>query len=263
MRVEHALLAGLIVLVAWLAVYARWMKMVYRQRGLLGAWPIRRAALHEVSERFRADVLGPGFAAEVTMIGRGPIMATGATSDVEAWVLGVLAKDAMEMFEFGTATGRTSYLWARNSPSGARIATLTLAPGQAGAYRRGSGDAAADTAAALAESRFDRFLYEGSDVAGKVTQLFGDSKSFDETPWLERCDLVFVDGSHARSYVESDTARALRMVKPGGLVLWHDYSPLTPGVFRTLNRLRRRLQLVHLGGTTLVAWRRPAGGGDA
>jgi hypothetical protein len=50
----------------------------------------------------------------------------------------------------------------------------------------------------------------------------------------------------------------MRMVKPGGLVLWHDYGPGCHGVFRALNELSRRLPLVHVAGTTLVAWRRPA-----
>jgi hypothetical protein len=67
-----------------------------------------------------------------------------------------------------------------------------------------------------------------------------------------RLDLVFVDGSHARSYVESDSRKALRMVRPGGIVFWHDYSGprRTPGVFASLNALAREMPLVHIGGTT-------------
>jgi hypothetical protein len=75
--------------------------------------------------------------------------------------------------------------------------------------------------------------------------------------------VVFVDGSHAYSYVVSDTAKALRMVRPGGLVLWHDYSPECPGVFRALNELTARLPLVHIAGTTLVACRMDVRAGDS
>jgi hypothetical protein len=53
----------------------------------------------------------------------------------------------------------------------------------------------------------------------------------------------------------SDTSKALSMVRPGGLVLWHDYSPECPGVFRALNELARRVSLLHIRGTTLVAFR--------
>ncbi len=259
-------LAGLLVLgalAAWLARYARRMKLLYRQRGLFFAYPIPKAHLHEISDRFRATSLGPTAAAEATIVGHGPIMAPGATTDTEAWVLAVLARDARAMFEFGTATGRTTYAWARNSPSDATIATLTLAPDQHATYRAATEDGVRETRAALDESRFDTFLYTGTDVAHKVTQLSGDSKAFDEGPYEGTCDLVFVDGSHALSYVRSDSAKALRMVKPGGLVLWHDYTPLVPGVFTVLNELARELPLVHLRGTALVAYRRPPEGAGA
>ena len=96
----------------------------------------------------------------------------------------------------------------------------------------------------------------------KVEQLFGDSKELDTTPWAGQCDLVFVDGSHAYSYVMSDSAKALDLVRPGGLVLWHDYAgPLhSPGVYRALNELAQRLPIVRIAGTSLAAYRRP---GDA
>ena len=46
-------------------------------------------------------------------------------------------------------------------------------------------------------------------VAGKVEQLFADSKTLDVSPWAGQCDLVFVDGSHAYSYVVSDSEKVL------------------------------------------------------
>ncbi|MEO8562051.1 MAG: hypothetical protein ABI601_08260 [bacterium] len=69
-----------------------------------------------------------------------------------------------------------------------------------------------------------------------------------------------LDGSHAYSYVVSDSERAIELVAPGGLVLWHDYAGPrhAPGVYRALNELSARLPLVRLEGTTLVAYRRPS-----
>ena len=98
----------------------------------------------------------------------------------------------------------------------------------------------------------------GTAVEPKVQQLFGDSKAFDETPYVSACDLIFVDGSHAYSYVLSDSRKALRMVKPGGVILWHDYvGPEEEGVFRGLNELARELPLVHVEVTTFIAYRKP------
>lgn len=38
-----------------------------------------------------------------------------------------------------------------------------------------------------------------------------------------RVGAVFVDGDHGRKAVEHDTALARLIVKPGGIIVWHDY----------------------------------------
>jgi len=79
---------------------------------------------------------------------------------------------------------------------------------------------------------------------------------FNAEPYKHHFDLIFVDGSHAASYVRSDSEKALAMLAPGGLLLWHDYSPLMPGVWNTLNALHQSgTKLHHIRGTTLVAHR--------
>jgi hypothetical protein len=230
-----------------------------KQQNVFSKWPVRRIRVQELDPVFATGALGPSLDTEVSLVaGVDLVPVVGGTSDLEAWILAVLSKRARLMFEFGTASGRTSYLWARNSPSGARIVTLTLSPTETSAYRREEGDAESDTRNALDESRFSSFYYTGTAVASKITQLYGDSKVFDERPWESQCDLVFVDGSHARSYVESDSRKALRLARPGGMVLWHDYrGPSLPGVYETLNALARELPLVHIAGTSLVAYRKP------
>ncbi len=222
-------------------------------------WVIPAISLDVLDPVFAPGPYGASLETEVAFVGRGPIAVPGGTSDAEAWVLAVLAKQARTMFEFGTCTGKTSYLWARNAPSGARVVTLTLAPTQQADYTAASGDDTTDTKFALQESAFEQFLYTGTPYADAVTQLYGDSKQFDESPWLDWADLVFVDGSHAQSYVESDSAKAMRIVRPGGLVLWHDYAGPrhAPGVYTALNALSQRVPLQHVRGTTFVVWRRP------
>jgi predicted O-methyltransferase YrrM len=231
-----------------------------KQRNVFGEWPIARVKPESVDPGFQPGPFGPSLDTEVAFVGRGPYVVDGGTSDAEAWVLAVLARRAKLMFEFGTCTGKTAYLWARNSPPDARVVTLTLAPENVASYRRESTDDASDVEFALRESTHTDFLYSTSAVAGKVEQLFGDSKTVDVSPWKGRCDLVFVDGSHAYSYVVSDSEKALELLAPGGLVLWHDYAGPrhAPGVYRALNELSQRIPLVRIEGTTLVAHRRPA-----
>lgn len=228
-----------------------------RQRGLFGRWPIPRVPIEALDPRFTPDALGPTLAAEVRFIGRGSVMVPGGTSDTEASILAVLATDALRMFEFGTGTGKTAYLWARNQPKVGRVTTLALAPAQLADYQVADSDDAFAEAHARSESAFTHFRYSGTDAEVQIEQLFGDSKRFDETAYVGSCDVVFVDGSHAFSYVMSDSAKALQMVKPGGVILWHDYNSATTGVFRALNTLAKVVPLMHLRGTDLVAYRRP------
>ena len=235
-------------------------RAVRKQRNLFGEWPIRRVLPEVVDPVLRPGPFGPTRDTEVAFIGRGPYVVDGGTSDAEAWILAVLAKRARTMFEFGTCTGKTAYLWARNSPPDARVITVTLAPDHLADYRQEATDDPTDVQFALKESSHTEFLYSGTSVAGKVEQLFADSKTLDVSPWAGQCDLVFVDGSHAYSYVVSDSAKALELVAPGGLVLWHDYAGPrhASGVFRALNELAQKIPLVRIEGTTLVAYRKPA-----
>lgn len=230
-----------------------------KNRGVLTRWPIPQVPVQEIDPVFAPGPLGPSIETEALLIaGVDLIRVVGSTSDTEAWILAVLSKRARLMFEFGTASGRTAYLWARNSPADARVVTLTLKPEHVREYQRQSGDADFDVRNALQESAFTTFYYTGTPVESKVIQLYGDSKTLDETPWAGQCDLVFIDGSHARSYVESDSRKALRLVRSGGLVLWHDYrGPRLPGVFAALNMLAKELPLKLIAGTSLVVYRAP------
>ena len=231
-----------------------------KQHNLLGAWPIAAVSPEQIDPVFQPGPFGPGRETEVAFVGRGPYVVEGGTSDAEAWILAVLSRRARQLFEFGTCTGKTAYLWARNAPDDARVVTLTLAPGERADYSAERTDDPTDVEFALKESAFTEFLYSRSGVEHKVEQLFGDSKALDVAPWEGQCDIVFVDGSHAYSYVVSDSEKALRLVKPGGLVLWHDYAGPrhASGVYRALNELATRLPLSRIQGTTLVAYRRPA-----
>jgi hypothetical protein len=253
------LLVLLLGLVLWTGIYALKVRAERHQRGLFRRWPIRTVELHEFDPVFTPGAFGPGVHTEVAFIGRGNLHVPGGTSDAEAWILAVLSRHSRALFEIGTATGKTAYLWARNAPAEAEIVTITLAPEQLEGYTRERGDRRKDVRRAHIESAFTRFLYTGTPAEPRITQLFGDSKDFDESPYAGRFDLIFVDGSHAYSYVKSDSRKALRMCAPGGVILWHDYRGprRSGGVFRALNELARELPLVHLSGTAFVAYRKP------
>ena len=227
----------------------------FRQTSLFGDWPIQKVEVDQFDARFQMERQGPSKDTEITFIGSHGTQ--GSISDFETWILCNVAKNTKNIFEFGTFTGKTTYLLAKNAPADAKVFTLTLSPNDISAYKVSNKDSKADTKAAIGESIFNDFYYTNHPVSTKITQLFADSKAFDETPYVGKIDLIFIDGSHAHSYVESDTKKALRMIKPGGIIFWHDYRGpnRAPGVFETLNTFRKTLKLVHIAGTRLVAYK--------
>ena len=232
-------------------------KQSFRQENLWSSWAIKKVRIDEFDDSFKPERQGPSKDTEILFIGS--FGTQGSTSDFETWILCTIAKSAQNIFEFGTFTGKTTYLLAKNSPKTAKVVTLTLSPEEITTYTKSKEDNQKDTKAALQESIFNQFYYSNTPVEHKVEQLFIDSKKFDERPYFKKFDLIFIDGSHAESYVESDSKKAFQMVKPGGVVLWHDYRgpDRAPGVYNTLNKLSKTMDLVHIAGTSLVAYRAP------
>ena len=139
------------------------------------------------------------------------------------------------VFEIGTSTGRRTALMAMNMADDAKIFTLDLPP-----------DADLPEHASdlhlIAESKHSvgKHFRETRWFGGKISQLFGDSKTFDYAPYRDSIDLVFIDGSHTHEYAASDTVHACEMIRRGGVILWHDYeSERTEyGVNTVVDRLR-------------------------
>ena len=75
------------------------------------------------------------------------------------------------------------------------------------------------------------------ELSHKVTFLRSDSAKFDTTPYLNSMDLVFVDGAHSYEYVKNDTEKGLEMLRPGGIIAWHDCTPSHPDVVKYLKTL--------------------------
>ena len=70
------------------------------------------------------------------------------------------------------------------------------------------------------DSRFNFFLNRG---ASRKQIPISDSAKFDPTPYESKMDLVFVDGAHSADYVRNDSEKGWRMLRPGGVLVWHDF----------------------------------------
>jgi len=96
-------------------------------------------------------------------------------------------------------------------------------------------------------------LYREAGLGHRVCQIFCDSQAWDTSNYpAEFFDMVFVDGSHITDIVMNDTMKSMAMLRPGGLILWHDYYPrdyeggevseVVQGVSSAIDALRPRLE---------------------
>lgn len=55
--------------------------------------------------------------------------------------------------------------------------------------------------------------------------------------YLEVCDAVFIDGDHSQAVVTHESYLASVLVRPGGIICWHDYNNPAVEVTQTLDGL--------------------------
>lgn len=58
-----------------------------------------------------------------------------------------------------------------------------------------------------------------------VTQLEGDSRTFDYAGLNKKFDIIFIDGNHHHDFVVSDTKKVFEnLIHENSIVVWHDYA---------------------------------------
>jgi len=69
-------------------------------------------------------------------------------------------------------------------------------------------------------------LVHEAGLGHRLCQIYCDSRKWDAANLPDGFfDSVLVDGGHGLDVVSSDTRHALRLVRSGGLIMWHDYCP--------------------------------------
>jgi len=165
-------------------------------------------------------------------------------------------RSPQRLLEIGTFDGNTTLQMALNCPDNAIIHTIDL---PAGEFETTAPVLESDLQF-MADERKQIRKFQGSSVAHKVRQHFGDSTNFDFSKFTEEglLDVIFVDGGHSYACVKSDTQNALNSLSDNGCILWHDFTPHFGGVFQFLLELSKTLPLVHIEGTNLVIYTKEA-----
>lgn len=229
--------------------------LVWRHRALLAADPGGAAALAPVPCPVFVPVVDP-VALDAEMgwrpdgwldeFDRAKGYLTRKMETDDAVILAHLYRAARPMrhLEFGTWEGFGASLCAANCD--AEIWTLNLAQGEpradggpAYSMVRDAAEVAriGDATPVLIDDNgqpiyqtdagaFIGWRYRAAGYAGRVHQILVDSTQWDSTDLASASfDTVLVDGGHDMAAVVSDTNHALRLLRPGGLMIWHDFCP--------------------------------------
>jgi hypothetical protein len=155
------------------------------------------------------------------------------------------------VFEIGTMNGYTALHFALNSPPDARVYTLDL-PND-GSQMPQLPTTLIDDLHIDGHESYRRYSFENNAAESKITCLFGDSATFDYSPYEKRVDLFFIDGSHSYEYVRSDTLNGLNCCHPGSVIAWHDFGRVgVNGVSRFLMEFSRRAPVYAVPGGSLA-----------
>lgn len=134
--------------------------------------------------------------------------------ELETLVALVRSVRPRHMIEFGVNVGRTAKAIMANVDGIERYTGIDVAPGYVPAKAVQRNEVPAHPGELVAaDPRFELVVRPRGSL---------DLTTADLAP----CDAAFIDGDHGREAVMHDTALARALVRPGGIIVWHDYQEL-------------------------------------
>lgn len=187
-----------------------------------------------VPEKQIGDLFEGGDVAEVVMLPRLIRSHKWAMPEHELLVLGAIANilSPRLIVEFGTFRGGSTLAMASNSASDSRVITIDLDPKLRKVHEHGTG---------VGLSEFDvGCLFRNTRFSSRIEQRFANSVEFVDNDLVGKADLILVDADHTYEFARRDTEKAMQFLKPGGTIVWHDYTwepqnSECAGVTRTVN----------------------------
>lgn len=211
-----------------------------------------------VPEAGLADVLPGSDHAQVVMLPRLIRSHKWAMPEHELLVLGAVAHMLQPklIVEFGTFRGGSTLVMASNAAPGARVVTIDLDPNLRKVHEHGTGVGLSD---------FDvGCLFRDTRYAQQIEQRFANSVEFTDKDLNGKADLVLVDADHTYEFARRDTDKAMQFLKPGGTIVWHDYTwepqnSECAGVTRTVNEFwQQHGRCQRIAGTRFAIYRSDA-----
>lgn len=173
----------------------------------------------------------------------------GNINPMEAQVLASLVTyfKPQTIFEIGTYNGFSAIHMEKNISEGAVIYTLDLPLDRTHINLKND----------LIEAHQDiltmdiktKRYFHNVEGGNRIKELYGDSLTFDFSPYYQKVDFVFIDGNHSSFYVKSDSENAFKMLTERGVILWHDYDFIHPAVYKLVNELARTRTIFYIERT--------------
>jgi Methyltransferase domain len=157
-----------------------------------------------------------------------------------------------KFFEFGTYLGVETMNMAANLPDSSHLYTLDLDMDSLRDLQQDVHDRP------LTATHFDnlsKLAFLGTSYEKRITQLQGDSKSYDFSKFIEQIDMVYVDGGHDLPTLISDSKNALLMLSKDhpACIAWHDYkNSAYPQVTEYLQSLSMGMDIFHVEETRIA-----------
>jgi hypothetical protein len=145
--------------------------------------------------------------------------------------------------EFGTFDGRTAFNLALNAGD-STVTTIDCPGADDGSNVEGKLYGSYESGACIRRAP--------SPVRARITEIKSDSRLADLSHLDGTIGLVFIDGGHDEDVCRHDTTVALKLVRPGGVIVWDDYTPYWPGVYRVVNDIARTRPVRHFPRLGLV-----------
>ena len=126
------------------------------------------------------------------------------------------ANASSDCLEIGTYKGRSAFKLASNLNIKNKVFTVNILPEQ---Y---SGDCKLITEL-LSEDEIGDY-YKRRNIKN-VQQIFADTQIWEVPNEINELSIAFIDGAHDTDAVYKDSLKVWDRIKPGGFIVWHDFSP--------------------------------------
>jgi predicted O-methyltransferase YrrM len=158
---------------------------------------------------------------------------------------------ATKVLEIGTYDGNTALNLAANLGGDGVVTTLDLPPD----WDRKFVYDVPDNHWNVTDRNNVGIQYRDTRYANRIRQVLGDSAGVDWSQLNPPFDLIFIDGCHYSEYVRVDTRNAFANLRPGGVVLWHDYGDIKD-VSRVVDEVAQGITAYAIRGTRIaVGWK--------